>query len=104
MARFCGNVGFEVQKEVRPGIWKGELYEKVYYGDLIKNVQNFHNPGNVIDDINVQNQISIVADEFALRNYHFIKYVELNNVRWKVTSIIYQLPRLVLTVGGVYNG
>jgi hypothetical protein len=52
----------------------------------------------------INNQISIVADPFANQNFHSMKYVEFMGTRWKITNVDVQYPRLILTMGGVYNG
>jgi hypothetical protein len=33
-----------------------------------------------------------------------MRYVEWMNARWKITSIDVKRPRVILTIGGVYNG
>ena len=50
------------------------------------------------------NKISILADPFAYQNFSNIKYVEYMDALWNVESIEVQQPRLILNVGGVYNG
>ena len=56
------------------------------------------------DNLNINRQISIVADQFAYDNIGFIRYAEFMGSKWKVTSAEPQQPRIVLTLGGVYNG
>ena len=55
------------------------------------------------DDVNISNEISIVADPFAYQNFHAMRYVEFMGAKWKISSVEVQYPRLILTVGGVYN-
>ena len=62
------------------------------------------NSGEVNDDLNINMTLSIVADPFAYQNFHQIKYAEYMGSKWKVSSIEVQYPRLILTLGGVYNG
>lgn len=105
MAKFYGKIGFSNQQvETKPGVWKNEIVEKTYFGDVFKNTKSYQNSGNVNDDVRISNEISIVADIFANEHYSDICYVELNGAKWKVTNISIQYPRLVLTIGGVYNG
>ena len=60
---------------------------------------------NVInDDININNSISIVADPYAYENFHNMRYAILEGVKWKITNVEINRPRLILTIGGVYNG
>jgi hypothetical protein len=50
------------------------------------------------------NSISIVADAFAREQYFAIRYVEWAGVRWAVSDVEVQHPRLILRLGEVYNG
>lgn len=56
------------------------------------------------DDINVSNEISILADPYANQNFHAMRYVEFMGAKWKISGVEVQYPRLILSVGGVYNG
>lgn len=104
MAKWYGKVGYAISTEVRPGVWAPKPVERPYYGDQIKNIAKWNPSGEVIDDLNVANQISIVADPFAYENFHSIKYIEFMGAMWKVTSIEPRHPRLILSIGGLYNG
>lgn len=104
MAKFYGMVGYAETAETSPGVWTEKITERAYYGDVYRNVRNLQNSGNVNDDINVNNQISIVADPYAFENFHAMRYVIFMDTKWKITSVDVQYPRLILTLGGVYNG
>ena len=104
MAKFYGVVGYSKTVEVKPGIWQEQIVEHFYYGDITRVTGGFQPSGRVNDDINISNAISIVADPFARENFQYMRYVELNGVKWKITNVEIQTPRLLLTVGGVYNG
>ena len=104
MAKFCGNIGFIKTVETEPGIWEEQTIEHQYYGDIIRPIIRTQSSGGVNDDINLSNDISIIADPFANENFQYIKYVVLMGTKWKVTSANLQYPRILLSVGGVYNG
>lgn len=104
MAKWYGKVGYITTVETEPGIWDSIPVEKPYFGDLMKNVSKWSTSAKVNDDLNVANQISIVADPFAYQNFSSIKYIEFMGAFWDVTSVEVQHPRLILTIGGVYNG
>lgn len=104
MAKYYGKVGYEITSETSPGVWRPEVIERYYSGDLIRRVRRLENPSKVNDDINISNEISIVADPFAYQNFCFIKYAEYMCVKWKVSSVEVQHPRLILSLGGIYNG
>ena len=103
MAKFYGNVGYAITEETKPGVWMPRIVDKPYYGDLMRNSRRLENTSKVNDDVSLENQISIVADPFAYENFHNIRYVEYLGTKWKVSNIEVQYPRLVLTVGGVWN-
>lgn len=103
MAKWSGNVGFRTTGETeRKGIWEESVTEYPYYGDVLRNSRRLQTAG-VIDDLNISNQISIVADPFARTNFHNIIYAEYMGSKWKVTDIEVEFPRLILTLGGEYN-
>lgn len=104
MAKFYGKIGYAITKETTPGVWVEEIVERLYYGDVIRNIRRLQGSENLNDDINVSNEISIVADAFANQNFHSMRYVEYMGAKWKVSSVEVKYPRLILNVGGVYNG
>ena len=104
MARYCGKVGFAIDTEVRPGVWKNKIVERTYYGDSFRMSRRLQDSGNLNDNVTISNEISIVADPFANENFLSIRYAEFMGVKWKVTNIENQRPRLLMTLGGVYNG
>ena len=108
MARFQGNVGYGISEEipVGSGIWKDRIVERNYFGDVLRNTKrNDPAPDSVNSDISVGNSISIVADEYAFEHWHLIKYVQWEGHLWTVSAVeVAQRPRLILSIGKVYNG
>lgn len=104
MSKWYGKVGYVTTEETEPGIWETVPVERQYFGDVMKSISKWSPSGKVNDDLNVSNQISIVADPFAYENFTKIRYVEFMGVMWDVTSVEPQRPRLILTIGGMYNG
>ena len=105
MGKWFGKVGYAVTEETEPGIWEEAITEREYYGDITTDRWKRQNSGEVNDNINLSNVISIVADPFAYQNCSNMIYVEIMGVKWKISDIdVSQRPRLILTVGGVYNG
>lgn len=104
MAKFFGAIGYAETKETTPGVWEEQITERTYYGDLIRNTRRLRTSDKLNNDINVTNEISIVADPFAYQNFHLMKYVAFMGAKWKIESVEVQYPRLILTIGGVYNG
>ena len=105
MAKFYGVIGYAESVETSPGIWMDQITERTYSGDLVRNSSKWTTSSDSTNDnLNINNQISIIADPFAYQNFHSMKYVEFMGTKWKITSVEPQYPRLILSVGGVYNG
>ena len=103
MAKFYGKIGFDTTAETSPGVWRQTIVERTYRGDLNKTYSKWDGADKLNDDINITNNISIVADPFAFENFAHIRYVKFMGEKWKVTSIDVSYPRLTLSVGGLYN-
>lgn len=103
MAKFCGIIGYAITRETEPGIYVEEIVENEYYGDVIRNTRRLREAAKVNDDINISNQISIVADPFANNNFHAMRYIVFMGTKWKITEVEVQYPRLILSIGGLYN-
>lgn len=105
MTKFYGKIGYTETKETTPGVWKEKNTERPYFGDLLRNTNKFQSSDQLNDNINISNEISIVADPYARDNFHLMRYVCFGalDVKWKIISVEVQYPRLILTVGGVYN-
>jgi hypothetical protein len=106
MAKFYGEIGFAVTVETPKGsgIWKETFTKKNYRGDIIRYARKLISNENVNDSVVVDNVISIVADPFANEHFFAIRYARWQGVRWKVSHVDVQYPRLNLTLGEVYNG
>lgn len=104
MAKFFGKIGFEHTVEIEKGIYEPQIIEKSYYGDIGRNTRRLQNSGGVNDNINIANEISILSDPYANENYFAMRYIEFMGAKWKIESVEVQYPRLILTVGGLYNG
>lgn len=105
MSKWIGKVGFAVSGEKEPGLWVDEVVEKSYKGEMLSDRWRRQNSSGVNDNINLSNSISIIANPYAFGHCSSIVYVEINGEKWKVTDVDTSTPpRLILTVGGVYNG
>ena len=103
MAKFYGVVGYVVNEETVPGVWEEVVTKRPYSGDILKNTNRWQQTSNLNDDISISNLISIVADPFAYENFFNMKFIRWMGTSWKITNVEVQRPRLILTVGGVYN-
>lgn len=105
MARFAGKIGFahSVESKDEPGIWKDEIIERIYRGDINRRTFRNKSANSINDNLTMSSEVSVVADLFASDNYHLVRYVEYRGVKWKVSSVDLQPPRLILTLEEVYN-
>lgn len=105
MAKFHGSVGFiDETTETAPGVFEPQITEKAYIGDIIRNVKNWEAGEHLNDNVAISNRFSIVADTFTNQNIPNMRYVLWNGTKWKITNVESLPPRLILSVGGVYNG
>lgn len=105
MAKFYGTIGFfECTTETRPGVFDEVIVERPYYGDIIRNTRRLQSGQYVNDSVTVSNEFSILSDPYALQNFHSMRYISWMGVKWKVTSVEVQYPRLILTAGDEYHG
>ena len=104
MAKFYGKVGYGASVESSPGVYTDVITEISYFGDVIKNARR-ETPGDQLNnDLTVNNSISIVSDAYANQHFFAMRYIEWQGVRWIVSEATVEPPRLILRLGGVYNG
>lgn len=104
MAKFYGSIGYGETMEKSPGVWEDVILEHKYYGDVLRNTRKLQDGQSVNSDISVNNSISIVADAYANEHFFAIRYIRWAGTLWTVTEVEVQSPRLLLRLGGVYNG
>lgn len=103
--KYYGLVGFgKTVSNEGDDVWKEEITERPYFGDIPKHVYTTQSTDKLTKDVQLNMQINIVADEFAVKFMHLIRYAEWRGVKWQVTAVEPQYPRLILSLGGVYNG
>lgn len=104
MAKFHDAIGFAEQQETAPDVWTDVITEHMYSGDVIRNSASWQ-PGETLNDnLVISNTISIVADTYANNNISAMRYVKWMGTAWEIKNIIVGRPRLILTIGGIYNG
>lgn len=107
MAKFHGKIGFTegtVESPPGSGRWEDSIVEYTYFGDVVRTTRQLREGEKVLDDLSTNNSISIVADAYANEHYFAMLYIWWEGVRWKVDSVTVERPRLILGLGGVYNG
>lgn len=104
MARFYGAIGYAETVETSPGVWREQIVTRNYYGELMRNSRRLQSTDQLNDNVNVVTEISIIADPYADQHFHNMRYVEFMGAKWKISNVDPRHPRLILTLGGVYNG
>ena len=103
MAKWYGKIGYAETVETEPGLWEEQITERDYRGDTIRNTRRLQSSGDVNDNVNIANEISIVADPYADQNIYAMRYAEFMGEKWKITSVEVQRPRLILEIGGLWS-
>lgn len=103
--KYSGKIGFWIDDvEIRPGVYKSEIVEKPYRGDITRTSQRWKSTENLNDDLMVNNRISIIADLYLNNHISSIKYITFMGNKWKVSSIEINYPRVIIDMGEVWNG
>lgn len=104
MAKFHGNIGYALSHETTPGVWVDDISEREYFGDVIRETKQWQKESTLNDSLTVGNRLSVTADDFARTNFSAMRYVVWSGVYWRVSSVEIAYPRIILSIGGVYNG
>lgn len=101
--KYYGAVGYAETTQTTPGVWKEQIVDRYYYGDIIQVHRRLDSSQQINDDVSVSNKISIVADPYAVDNFLNIRYITWLGKKWKVSEVSVETPRLVFSLGGLYN-
>lgn len=104
MAKFYGEIGYALQEKTAPGVWTDVVTERKHFGDVLRNSRKLEEGDKINNDLTVGNSISIVADPYANEHIFAMRYVRWMGTLWTVSDVKVESPRLVLRLGGVYNG
>jgi hypothetical protein len=104
MSRYAGLVGYVTQEESVPGVWSPVDKSVMMKGDLIRQSSSVQNGDKVNSDVSLNHRVSLLGDSYAFNNYFNLKWIELDGLKWEASSIELQRPRIIVTVGGVWNG
>ena len=109
MAKYAGLVGYVTQEESGPGVWSSDENPKMMRGDIIRQSSSGQNDGRTTSskintDVALNHRVSLIGDAYAFGNYYNIRWLQLDGLRWIVTSVEIQRPRIIVTLGGLWNG
>lgn len=103
MGKYCGRIGYAQTVEKNPGVWVEDIIERTYFGDITKNSRRMSSDSHINSNVTTNNVISIVADPYAYEHIFDMRYVTWMKQKWLIINVDVQRPRLILTLGGVYN-
>lgn len=103
--KFSGKAGFRIDDvEIEPGVYEPKVVVKTIKGDVVSNrYQHQNSDKSTIDNVRITNQLLIVANQFFNEHIANLVYIEFQGVKWKVESFDIRPPRVVVSLGGVYN-
>lgn len=104
MTKFAGLVGYVTQEEKVPGIWSMVEDPKMMKGDVIRQSSSIQNDNKVNSDIALNHRVSLFGDPYAFNNYYKLKWIDLDGRKWEIASVEIQRPRIIVTLGGLWNG
>jgi hypothetical protein len=104
MPKVVAYIGLVSASETAPGVYTNVASEIEIRGDFIQSRQRWNEPTEINQDVKLEHRISFVASQSVTQQIQNIRYVKIADVKWSVTTITTQPPRLVLALGGVYNG
>lgn len=103
MGKYSGKIGFAINTEISPDIFKDVIVERPYVGDVLENVRRFDQGNTLSGNVQITNQLSIVGDTFLFKNLSNIRYVTYKGNNWTV-NVRESYPRIIVNLGGLYNG
>lgn len=104
MAKYAGLVGYVTQEETRPGVWSTVENPVMMKGDIIRQTYTNQDNGKVNSDVSLNHRVSLIGDAYAFKHFHNISWIMFNEQKWEVSSFEIQRPRIIVTLGGLWNG
>lgn len=112
MAKFSGLVGYGTHVEIKPGVWENQEKTQMMKGDFLRqnasvaasNRTSSMNTGKVNADVTLNHRVSLIGDAYSFDNYYNMKWIMIDGRKWGISDIEVQRPRLIVSLGGVWNG
>jgi hypothetical protein len=104
MAKFAGLVGYVTEEETSPGVWKQVETPKRMKGDILRQASNTQNGDKINSNVTLSHRVSLVGDAYSFGNYYNIKWIDVDGRKWKVEAIEVRRPRIIVSLGGPWNG
>lgn len=104
MAKFTGRVGYVTQEESVPGVWSPVENTVMMRGDMLRQSSNSQNDDKVNSDVTLNHRVSLLGDAYSFANYFNIRWIEVSGRKLEVSSVEIQRPRIIVSLGGLWNG
>lgn len=104
MTKYAGLVGYVTQEETVPGVWSPVENPRKMKGDIIKQSSSVQADAKVNSDISLSHRVSLIGDAYAFGNYYNLKWIQIDGMKWEISSVEIQRPRMIVTLGGIWNG
>ena len=105
MNRVIIKLGFSYTRDDGHGVWKQVNTEKVYKAEITSHKWYLNREKDTPNvSYKTGESFSVLMDSFLQENLGYITYVVLNGVKWDISSIDVQRPRVHITPGGMYHG
>lgn len=104
MARFFGTLGLrQPLTEISPGIFEEEITTIEISGHLLR--QNLQSPSNerLQSKGVVSHRVRFKIPEDSISNYPNIAWITWMGKKWTVSSVEYQHPNIIASLGSIYN-
>lgn len=102
--KFYGKIGYIDETEKFRGVWGNVAVEREAVGDILSNIRRWETDSTIADEFTTSNRISVLADGFLLEHISMMRYVVWNNTAWEIKSVEINRPRVIISLGGIYNG
>lgn len=103
MNKLCTKLGFSIEQETKPGIFKPTIQEKTYRVDVKTMIRRWSQNDSPNGEIQINHEFSVISDYFMNENLSNLVYIVWHGTKWKISSIREEYPRIILGVGGIYN-
>lgn len=97
-------MGYRTTVENTPGVWVSTIEEKKCRADVLRISSRSTSTDSINSGIMLSNQFSIISSSNDMNNISNLLYIEYMGTRWRVSYVEFKYPRMIVNVGGVYNG
>lgn len=105
MAKFRGTIGFVIDDvEVSPGIYKTEIIERTYTGDIYRDSKRMTDSSSTTNQsVSLSISFNFLTDNFAIDYLYAMSYLIFRGKKWSISTLELKYPRMEITLGGLYN-